>query len=224
MGGVYPTACLINHSCIPNSHNSWNSDAGHETIHAILQIKSGEEVTILYDRGGPSTVRQVVLKEAFGFNCKCSGCSLPPAELQASDARRLLIQSLNEAIGDPFSMTISPKESLRSCQELLHALEEEYSGGAEALNARLFYDAFQISVAHGDQARASIFAERAYKARVICEGEDSPGTLRAKSLALKPANHSSFSAFSTEWETTREMVPKSMDTTQFNKWLFREES
>ncbi len=27
IGGIYPTICLINHNCLPNAHNSWNSDA-----------------------------------------------------------------------------------------------------------------------------------------------------------------------------------------------------
>ncbi|PTB34877.1 hypothetical protein M441DRAFT_74731 [Trichoderma asperellum CBS 433.97] len=68
-------------------------------------------------------------------------------------------------------------------------LEQELDGCASAMIARLYYDAFHIIIAHGDQARASMFAERAYKARVICEGEDSPETLRVKSLAVKPADH-----------------------------------
>ena len=49
------------------------------------------------------------------------------------------------------------------CRSLLQVLEEEYKGGAGALIARLYYDAFQISIAHGDQARASVFAERGYR-------------------------------------------------------------
>ncbi|UKZ68134.1 uncharacterized protein TrAtP1_009170 [Trichoderma atroviride] len=41
IGGVYPTACFINHSCIPNAHNNWNSEQEHETIHAIRPIERG---------------------------------------------------------------------------------------------------------------------------------------------------------------------------------------
>lgn len=133
------------------------------------------------------------------------------------------MQSLDEAIGNPFRMMNSPRESLRDCYLLLQVLEQEFDGGAGALIARLYYDAFQISIAHRDQARASIFAERAYKARVICEGEDSPETLRVKSLALKPADHSSFGVYSKKWQTTRDMVPKGLDTVQFDNWLFRQE-
>lgn len=224
VGGVYPTACLINHSCLPNSHNSWNSVAGHETIYAIRPIKSGEEITIAYDHGGPSTDRQAFLTKSFGFHCNCSGCSLPPSELKASDTRRLLIQSLDDRIGDPSRMAKNPKESLGNCRRLLQVLNEEYDGSAGASIARLYYDAFQISIAHGDQARASIFAERVYKARVICEGEDSPATQKAKSFALNPADHDSYELCSMKWKTTREMVPKGLNAMQFEKWLFREQS
>ena len=224
VGGVYPVICLINHSCLPNSHNNWNSNAEHETIHAIRPIRAGEEITISYDRGGPSAVRRAFLAGAFGFDCNCSGCSLPSSELQASDARRILIQSLDDAIGDPFRMAHSPKESLVDCHTLLQVLMEEYNGYARGHSARPYYDAFQVSVAHGDQARASLFAERAYEARVICEGEDSPVTQKAKSLALKPADHASFGSCSMKWRTARNMVPKGLSTEQFEKWLWREET
>jgi hypothetical protein len=224
IGSVYPTACFINHSCIPNAHNSWNSNEEHETIHAIRPIKSGTEITISYDGGGSSIVRQALLKKSFGFTCTCSGCTLPPCLLQASDNRRTGIQTLDEAIGNPLRMMRSPHESLRDCYSLLQVLEQEFDGGAAALIARLYYDAFQISIAHGDQARASIFAERARKARVVCEGEDSPETRRVKSLALKPAAHSSFEVYSRKWRTTRDSVPEGLDTVHFNSWLFRQKA
>lgn len=224
VGGVYSTVCFINHSCIPNAHNNWNSAEEHETIHAIRMIERGAEITISYDHGGASSERQTFLKESFGFTCTCSGCTLSPSFLQASDNRRTQIQSLDEAIGDPIRMMSRPHESLRDCYSLLQVLEQEFGGYAGALIARLYYDAFQISIAHGDQARASMFAERAHEARVICEGEDSPETVRVKSLALKPAQHSSFRVYSRKWQTTRQSIPKGLDTVQFNKWLFRQES
>jgi hypothetical protein len=219
IGGVYSTLCFINHSSIPNVHNNWNSAEEHETIHAIRMIEKGAEITISYDHGGASSERQAFLKESFGFSCTCSDCTLSFSSLQASDNRRIQIQSLDEAIGDPIRMMSRPHESLRDCYSLLQVLEQEFDGNAGALIARLYYDAFQISIAHGDQARASIFAERACKARVICEGGDSPETLRVKSLSLKPAQHSSFGIYSRKWKTTRELIPKGLDTVEFNKWF-----
>ncbi|KAF2122708.1 hypothetical protein BDV96DRAFT_639275 [Lophiotrema nucula] len=221
VGGVYPTICLINHSCIPNSHNNWNSDAKHETIYATRPIKAGEEITISYDRGGPANERRATLKSSFGFECDCRICSLAPSELQASDARRVQIQSLDDAIGSSVRMQSKPKDVLGDCHLLLQTLKDEYDGYAGIHNARVYYDAFQVSIAHGDQARASIFADRAYKARAVCEGEDSPEAKRMHGFAQKPASHRNFQGCSSKWKTTRGMIPKGLDTEAFEKWLFR---
>jgi hypothetical protein len=220
IGGVYPTICLINHSCLPNAHNSWNIDTKCETIHAIRFIKEGEEITISYDKGGLSDSRRAHLKTAFGFDCNCSVCILPPGDLQASDARRRQIQLLDEAIGDPERVMKNPDESLADCHALLQILEEEFKGSAGVLIARLYYDAFQISISHGDQARASAFADRGYRSRVMCEGEDSPETRRIKSLRDNPAQHRNFGA-SKRWKTAKGLVPKGLDTDEFEKWLWR---
>jgi len=221
-GGVYSTTCLINHSCLPNSHNNWNSDVAHETIHAVRPIMSGEEITISYDKGGPSSARQARLRQAFGFDCSCSVCSLPLHELHISDARRSQIQRLDDTIGDPFRMRSNPAASLADCHSLLQVLEEEYRGSASALLMRLYYDAFQIAIGHGDKGRAVVFAERAYKARAVCEGDDSPDTRRIKCLMENPAAHASFGACSMRWKTKKKSAPKGVDAVEFERWLWRQ--
>ncbi|KAM0351088.1 hypothetical protein ACHAPU_002870 [Fusarium lateritium] len=221
VGGIYPTICLINHSCLPNSHNNWNSKEEHETIHAIRPIPEGSEITISYDKGGPSAVRKSALERSFGFNCTCPLCSLPPSDIRESDDRRSRIQKLDASIGSPMTMMTNPGSSLRDCQTLLHVLQKEYEGDAGILNARLYYDAFQISIAHGDLVRGSVFAEKAYQTRLTCEGEDSPETMRMKSLALKPTSHSNFGAYSTKWRTKKGEAMVASDTTEFENWLFR---
>lgn len=77
VGGIYPTICLINHSCVPNSCNNWNEDTGHETIHATRFIKIGDEITISYDKGGSSDIRRAALKQVFGFDLQLPSV-LPP--------------------------------------------------------------------------------------------------------------------------------------------------
>ena len=86
------------------------------------------------------------LKDAFGFDCNFSVSSLPLPELQISDARRLQIQHLDDAIGDPNRVMSRPDDCLADCHSLLQVLEEEYHRGAGASIARLYYDAFQISI------------------------------------------------------------------------------
>ncbi|OAL46819.1 hypothetical protein IQ07DRAFT_545876, partial [Pyrenochaeta sp. DS3sAY3a] len=224
IGGVYPTICFINHSCVPNCHNSWNSDAEHETIYAIRPIKEGEEITIPYNNSAPSAARRASLKQSFGFSCKCSGCDVTPAEQEASDARRLQINKLDDEIGNPYRFAKNPRSCLKDCHSLLQLLKEEFTGYAGVLNARAYYDAFQVCIAHGDQARAKACAERAYKARVMCEGENSPETRSMKALSLRPANHASFELCSIRWRTRREMVPKGLNEEEFDIWLFRLEA
>ena len=221
VGGIYPTICLINHSCLPNSHNNWNDDKERETIHAIRPIRSGEEITISYDNGGPSTVRWTQLKQAFGFDCKCDVCSLPPPELHRSNGRREQIQQLGEAIGDPFRIMRNPITALSDCYSSFKLIKEEYRGHAGALFPRLYYDAFQICVAHGDRSRATVFAEHAYKARVVCEGEDSPATEKMRRLMQDPTSHINFGGYSMRWKTKRESVPEGTDALEFERWLWK---
>ncbi len=113
-----------------------------------------------------------------------------------------------------------PDDCLADCHSLLQVLEEEYHSGAGASIARLYYDAFQICITHGDQARASVFAGRGYKSRVICEGEDSPETRKVKNLMENPAGHINFGV-STRWKTAKGLVPKGLDAGGFKRWLWR---
>lgn len=220
-GGIYPTICLINHSCLPNSHNNWNDDHKTETIHAIKPIQAGEEITIDYSHGDPSHIRQQHLRQSFGFDCQCTVCSLPQRELKASDTRRLQTQRLDDKIGDPTRMLSQPGASLADCRSLLRLLEEEYGEAPASSAARLYYDAFQISVAHSDRPRASMFAERAYRARIVCEGEDSPLTQRMKRFMDNPASHNNFGVYSTKWKGSDKYSPSSLNTTEFEAWLWR---
>lgn len=112
---------------------------------------------------------------------------------------------------------------LPNCHSLLQVLEKEFDGHNGAHAGRLYNDAFEICVSHGDQARASTFAEKCYKARVSCEGEDSPRAQRMKSLSLAPTDHMSYGSYSVEWELDRNMVPKGVDEAQFEAWLFKEQ-
>jgi hypothetical protein len=220
IGAVYSNICFINHTCIPNSHNSWNSKTGLETIHAIREIKSGEEITISYAAGEPARQRLAKLKDAFGFDCNCELCSRPAAEVQESDARRLKIKQLDEAIGDPGRTMNAPHRAIADCQEMLQLILQEYDGSSLPLEARLYYDAFQISIIHSDQARASTFARRAFEARLLGEGEDSPETIRMKSLIRNPTHHQSFGV-SKRWKTTKTGVPKGLEEKEFEEWLWK---
>ncbi len=134
--------CLIYRSCLPNSHNSWNSDKKSETIHAIRNINVGEQITISYDNGGPSDSRRIYLEKAFGFDCNCRVCSFPLPDLQISDVHRLQIQHMDDTIGDPDRVVKRPDDCLAEIYFLLQVPEKEYDGSASTLIARLSCNAF----------------------------------------------------------------------------------
>ncbi|KAJ6125971.1 hypothetical protein N7471_010464 [Penicillium samsonianum] len=173
------------------------------------------------DHGGPSDERRRHLKKSFGFECDCSICSRQPDELQQSDERRRQIQRLDAAIGNGLRVMHSPKDCLKDCRVLLQVLEDEYEGSPGAHLARLYYDAFQISIVHGDQARASAFAERSYRARVASEGENNPETKRIHKLMDDPTRHANF-GLSMKWKCLKDQVPRGLGSDEFEKWLWRQ--
>ncbi|KAF9733861.1 set domain-containing protein 5 [Paraphaeosphaeria minitans] len=172
-GGLFLGASRINHSCCHNAQNTWNANLNQLTIHAFKDIKEGEEICISYLDGSEDyQTRQRDLQARFCFSCTCDLCSLSPSKRQRSDKRLNEITRLDEIIGDGMSIVTTPIACLYHARRVLELLKEEQIEDARI--PRLYYDAFQIAIANGDEARAKVFTERAYATRVILEGEDSP--------------------------------------------------
>ncbi|KAI9869147.1 MAG: hypothetical protein M1813_002971 [Trichoglossum hirsutum] len=216
-GGIFLEISRINHACLPNSQNTWNSTREQETIHAVRDIAKGEEITIMY-AGGPFESRQRDLKDAFGIDCTCHLCSLPERERAVSDKRFMEILRLDALIGSESHLISNPEKCLHGAHAMLMLMEAENI--TDARIPRLYYDAFQIAAAHGDQTRAKVFAERAYEARVCCEGEDSPSAIRMKGFAANPATHGSF-GLTNRWRQSENMTTRALEGEMFEAWLWR---
>ncbi|KFY31874.1 hypothetical protein V493_00719, partial [Pseudogymnoascus sp. VKM F-4281 (FW-2241)] len=74
---------------------------------------------------------------------------------------------LDDAIGDASRLMTSPGNALADCRELLSLYQVE--GITDARVTQVCYDAFQICITHGDEARASSFARMAYEKRLYLE-------------------------------------------------------
>jgi hypothetical protein len=71
---VFPHAARFNHCCNPNSCFTWNGAIGQETIHAMKDIATGEEITLSYcDMIHDKPSRSYELKH-YGFVCDCPAC------------------------------------------------------------------------------------------------------------------------------------------------------
>ncbi|KAI4665610.1 uncharacterized protein J4E78_003072 [Alternaria triticimaculans] len=220
LGAVYPTICFINHSCLPNSCYSWNAAAQMETVYVVRPIKAGEEITVCYTDPENTAARQAHLKNHFGFNCSCELCSLSIIDRKASDARRNQIYQLEEGFFAPGRAIFKPREALLDLRKMLELLNEEYKGGAKVLESDVYYDAVQLTISHGDEARASTFGKRAYEARLLCVGEDGTRTQEMKGLMNNPASHEYF-GMSKKWKTAKDAIPRGLDKKDFEKWLWR---
>ena len=218
-GGLFLQASRINHACLPNCQHTWNANIGEETIHAIKEIDKDEEITISYCDIGLSKTRRVLIQSTFGFECTCSLCNLSEVERTRSDDRLRQIQYLDSAIGDGAQLMHQPLQHLHKVRSLLLLLEAEKISDARL--PRAYYDAFQTVIAHGDEARAKIFAEKAYVTRLCCEGEDSPATLQMEALARTPKGHRLF-GMSKLWKQNEKRVPKELTDDEFDKWLWRQ--
>jgi hypothetical protein len=103
---VFTHICRLNHSCNPNLHCSWNAALGRQTVYALCDIESGQELTVSYlpTLERPRETRRAALRRLFGFTCECPACSLSGDALAASERRRARLERLEEemrAAADP---------------------------------------------------------------------------------------------------------------------------
>ena len=79
---LYLNAILINHSCAPNAYQEY-TEGGSKEVRAIKDISKGEEITIFYHSSDYFSYMEFgcnvnewkqVIKDQFGFDCKCCVC------------------------------------------------------------------------------------------------------------------------------------------------------
>ncbi|KAF7921118.1 uncharacterized protein EAE97_011386 [Botrytis byssoidea] len=219
IGGIFKDISRINHSCLPTTQHSWNPKRQEFLVHAVREIQPGEEITTSYHVGGPSSERKAELKEFFKFDCTCSLCTLPPAELKKSDARLIRAAALDQAIGHAETVMKNPEKVLKTCKSLETIYREE--GIKDQRTGRVYWDAFQICNRHGDLARASAFAKKYRESKVLGEGEDSEGAVEALVFIKDPKKDDSYGG-SQRWKSKVEDIPKGLSDEEFEKWLWRE--
>ncbi|KAK6523545.1 hypothetical protein TWF281_001526 [Arthrobotrys megalospora] len=92
----FPQAAYINHSCVPNARISIFSDILF--VYAAAHIRKEEEVFVNYldDYYSPLIPRREILRDQFGFNCRCSLCEYEGDNFRYWGERT----NFHEAIGD----------------------------------------------------------------------------------------------------------------------------
>ena len=189
-------------------------------IYAVRDIMIGEEITISY--GWEKTETRVAeLQKKFGFSCACELCGQSKGEREASNTLLREVDRLEGSIMNVMRLHQQPSQCLGDVHSRLRILEK--LGIAGIRKSKVYGDAFQIVLSHGDLARARAFAERYLRAQVACLGEDSMEAEKAKEMVGDPEKHVSFT-LSKRWLRTSEEIPTDMDATAFGNWLWATDS
>ncbi|KIH93388.1 hypothetical protein SPBR_04236 [Sporothrix brasiliensis 5110] len=142
---LYPDLARINHACMPNLA---------VTVAAARDIAPGEEITTRAAR------QQALLR--WNFVCQCPLCAAAPADVDASDARRIRIDeqraSVEQAVArrhsSPRAAKLAALETIRDLFPRLHEEEVFTAYGEQYANIGRLYWAL------GDRSQAQFYAQR----------------------------------------------------------------
>ena len=184
--GVFFNLSHANHSCLPNSHQAFNSFLGCETLHATQDIEKGEEITISYCQDAAIDPKWIY--NVYGFSCCCALCLYPDSPMkQACLQKRGTIISLTEKIA-----SINELYSfMKAAFELYSLLISEKIRDWRV--ASFYFDCFSMyadnlggagtSEYKENTKKAKIFMRMSYRAWILCEGRDVSELLRSQSFS-----------------------------------------
>ncbi|KAG6093082.1 hypothetical protein E4U30_004674 [Claviceps sp. LM220 group G6] len=215
--GIFLEACRGNHDCENNVVYCWNKTIKRMTLHAMRDIRSGEEITTSYvPLLKTREVRQATLIRSFGFTCMCRLCTLSELESQARDA--MVEQAVTmEQMGLAICSTV-PLEALRCFHAslLFHNGEE---GREDSSFAKAHMNVATFFIMYGDLARARFFAEKAAAVSRTLFGSDGQDALRYTAIAHDPTCHRKY-GFSMKWKTAMDEQPQGLGQVDFKNWLW----
>ena len=138
-GAIFATISRFNHSCDANACFKWNPALGRMTVHASRPIRADEEITFNY--GFPNgcvlrDARKRRLQSTFGFDCKCSKCSLTGEALRASEQRLAAIGDTSTLLDElcvwgslPTLVCVPAEQVLRRLDARMELVSQEYPHG-----------------------------------------------------------------------------------------------
>lgn len=189
--GVCPTFARLNHACLGafNVVYSWQEETGVIVVHAVKDIKPGEELLTTYtDTLRPRGDRQWYLQKTYNFTCACASCSRSDAENDASDLRMHEHQRLMERFASWARGEINGSEATAAGRRIwdIRYNQERYP----STKGQLLADLAQIAAAHSSLDATMQWTEAAAKFFKIELGNDSQRWKEMVSvLSFGPSSH-----------------------------------
>lgn len=199
---LYEKISRMNHSCRPNAVTDWNATLSMATVHAIVEIPKGNEITIDYMAAAQGCLRTtaqraVDLRKGYQFDCGCVVCGDALVRTTDDKVRKQaakLYRNINSAaqwLGEtPETFRKRRMEMLKAYVDALRALkfEDEKLAWAYIELAKVHEEGYELAKtvpgwAHcasctNDASswhhlqRALTAAYRAYEVHLLCDGED----------------------------------------------------
>ena len=170
-------ASRINHSCVPNAHYSWNSNIKRETLHAVKDIREGEEITVGYCPPFRTLEERQRDLEPYVFDCNCPACQPHTMFGIGSQSRRQQMFDLDQEIADyqndpPAARAEYGHYDERSATlRLVDLLNDE---GLVYEKSMAYHDAAECALKRGFREKALTYASKELAVDLCCTGSDSP--------------------------------------------------
>ncbi|KAI4754154.1 SET domain-containing protein [Aureobasidium sp. EXF-3400] len=183
--GVFPNAARFNHSCSPNVYHRYNPNIDRLTIHALRDIRPGEEICTAYIDICHDTAERRRVLQHWGFECCCEACE---AHDPAREARRNKLGQLmtvmqrreNKRSFEQWS-TWDYAEALTTVEEIISLMLEDGLEETDTLGEACEVAA-RYNLAMGCKEDAIKWAEKDLNIERKCVGEDSAEYTQALAL------------------------------------------
>ncbi|KAL4972791.1 hypothetical protein BDW66DRAFT_154434 [Aspergillus desertorum] len=95
--GVFLLTSRINHSCLPNCSAAYNRSLEEETVHAVRDIRAGEELTVRYVETSRARAQRQSELAKWGFRCGCEVCE-DTLEGRMREEKRMQLFQLDQSL------------------------------------------------------------------------------------------------------------------------------
>lgn len=119
--GIFPRIAKINHSCRPNTVNTFSASRGARVIWAGRDIEAGEEISVTYVPLTETTAGRQARLAQYGFRCTCEAC-----RTQAGDGERVEMARLAQELNDGLMSDAGSSGSMMAkARRLVRLVEDE---------------------------------------------------------------------------------------------------
>ena len=153
-------------------------------MRAIKEIQEGQEIEVSYMEDIENYKDPLAqLRQKFGFECSCQGCTRSPAQRTKSKERIRAYNEFVDRLPARFGLLNDPLQILKDIEaQILIICEEGYTGEV----GKRAHDAFQLCAYYGDADSARHWEAICRDSHALYQGPESEEFDRARKLAAKP--------------------------------------